>query len=344
MIKVCLDAGHYGKYNQSPANRNYYEAEAMWKLHLLQKKYLEQYGIEVVLTRSEQATDRNLYDRGAASKGCKLFISDHSNAVGSSVNESVDYPVAYVCLNGKADDIGLRLTECIKDVIGTKQDGRITTKKNSTGGEYYGVIRGAVAVGTPAMILEHSFHTNTKCTNWLLDESNLDKLAKAEAEVIAEWLALEREDVDLLNGFVTVTYKGEDGLNVRSEPKMGENVKEIVYGGTYAVVGISADKDWYKLKSGGYITANKKYVKFSATKPTVESYMVKIDVSAIYDKNLNVRERPDGSSKIMDTIKEDMSLTIVDEENDSNGKKWGLLKAYEDKRNGWIRLDYAKRV
>ena len=79
-MKICLDAGHYGKYNRSPADSRYYESEVMWKLHLLQKKYLEAYGIAVITTRENQEKDRSLYDRGAASKGCDLFISDHSNA------------------------------------------------------------------------------------------------------------------------------------------------------------------------------------------------------------------------------------------------------------------------
>ena len=46
-IKICLDAGHYGKYNQSPAVSKYYESDMAWKLHLLLKKELEAYGIEV---------------------------------------------------------------------------------------------------------------------------------------------------------------------------------------------------------------------------------------------------------------------------------------------------------
>ena len=99
-MKICLDAGHYGKYNQSPADKRYYESEMVWKLHLLQKKYLEAYGIEVITTREERDTDRGLYERGAASRGCDLFLSDHSNAVGDKVNNSVDYPAAYCAING----------------------------------------------------------------------------------------------------------------------------------------------------------------------------------------------------------------------------------------------------
>ena len=95
-IKVCLDAGHYGKYNRSPAVSSYYESDMTWKLHNYLKKELEAFGIGVVTTRTNQNTDRALYERGAASKGCNLFISVHSNAVGNGVNENVDYPVAYV--------------------------------------------------------------------------------------------------------------------------------------------------------------------------------------------------------------------------------------------------------
>ena len=59
-VKICSDAGHYGKYNQSPANGDYYESEVMWKLHLLQKKHLEGYGFEVVTTRADQEKDLGL--------------------------------------------------------------------------------------------------------------------------------------------------------------------------------------------------------------------------------------------------------------------------------------------
>ena len=53
-MKICLDAGHYGKYNQSPVNKAYWESEMTWKLHLLLKSCLESYGFEVTTTRQEQ--------------------------------------------------------------------------------------------------------------------------------------------------------------------------------------------------------------------------------------------------------------------------------------------------
>ncbi len=70
-VKVCLDAGHYGKYNRSPTVSSYYESDMTWKLHNYLKKELKAFGIGVVTTRTNQNTDRALYERGAASKGCK---------------------------------------------------------------------------------------------------------------------------------------------------------------------------------------------------------------------------------------------------------------------------------
>ena len=49
---------------------------------------------------------------------------------------------------------------------------------------------------------------------------------------------------------------------VRTAPCMGDNVDQVVYEGIYTVTGISADKRWYRLKSGLFITADAEYVMF----------------------------------------------------------------------------------
>lgn len=185
--KVCLDAGHFGKYNRSPANKDYYESDMSWKLHLLLKKDLEALGVEVITTRPNQATDLALTSRGKKSKGCHLFLSLHSNAVGSRVDENTDYPLAVVPVSGKGDELGKALAECIAKVMQTKQAGKYKPRKGING-DWYGVMCGAAQVGTIGLLIEHSFHTNTRSTNWLLNDSNLAKLAKAEAKIILEWL------------------------------------------------------------------------------------------------------------------------------------------------------------
>jgi len=190
-IKVCLDAGHIGPTcNQSPVVKTYYESAMVWVLHLKLKAELEARGFEVITTRASINTDMEVYARGAAAKGCDVFMSVHSNACAT---ESVDYPIVYRAYDNlnNVDTLGLALAKKIGEVIGTKQAGRTATRQNSSGGEYYGVQRGARAVGVPYyLLIEHSFHTNTAAATWLSNDANLAKLAVAEADVLANYFGI----------------------------------------------------------------------------------------------------------------------------------------------------------
>ena len=207
-MRICLDAGHYGKRNQSPAVKEYYESWVMWDLHLLLKEELEKYGFTVVTTRKEQSKDLALTSRGSLSKMSDLFLSLHSNAVGSGVNETTDHISVYHLMDDdgtKCDDVSKAFAEkiapVIADVMGIEKYKVLTRKSdNDRNGDgvmndnYYGVLHGARTVGTPGLILEHSFHTNTKSTKWLLNNSNLKKLAAAEAKCIAEFFGAEKKE------------------------------------------------------------------------------------------------------------------------------------------------------
>lgn len=206
--RICLDAGHYGKQNQSPAVKEYYESQVMWDLHLLLKAELERCGFTVVTTRREQNKDCDLYSRGALSKMSDLFLSLHSNAAGNDANESVDHISVYHLTDDDStacDDVSRAFAEKIAPVMAetmgvTKYKilARKSDKDKNRDGvmndNYYGVLHGARTVGTPGLILEHSFHTCTRSTKWLLEESNLQKLAKAEAACIAEFFSLETKE------------------------------------------------------------------------------------------------------------------------------------------------------
>ena len=198
MVKICLDAGHYGKYNQSPVNKKYYESEAMFKLtEYLKAELLTYKDCEVITTRANQKKDLALYDRGQKSKGCDIFISNHSNAVAQGINDNVDYVVVYRSYLNKnnADELGLRLAKAIANTMETKQTPRTNTRKSENGDrEYYGVLRGADAAKCPLFyIVENSFHTNTKSTEWLLKDDNLKKLAQTQAKMIADYFNLKKE-------------------------------------------------------------------------------------------------------------------------------------------------------
>lgn len=269
-IKICLDAGHYGDYNRSPVVPEYYESHMTWKLHLLLKKYLEQYGIEVITTRAEQKKDLGLYQRGATSKGCNLFISLHSNAVGGKVgNENVDRVMVYGPINGKGKDIADKLGKCIREVMSTKQGSYVETRQGNHG-DYYGVIRGATAVGTIGLLVEHSFHSCTRSARWLLEESNLDKLARAEAAVLAEYYGLSggqgntgTESGSGSTGDESVPFRVRvaiDDLNIRTGPgtdyaKTGRYTGKGVFTIVEVKAGQGSKAGWGRLKSGaGWIS------------------------------------------------------------------------------------------
>ena len=513
--KICIDAGHYGKYNRSPVAPEYYESDMVWKLHLMEKELLEGYGFTVILTRDNQETDRALYDRGHAAQGCVLFMSDHSNAC---QKETVDYPVVYRAFDdrGDADVLGLRIADVIAETMGTKQGGRTATRRGESGDEYYGVLRGARAAGLDNYyIVEHSFHTNPEAVRWLLKDENLRKLAEAKCRVIAEYFGIADTDsmiritgkasattgqmqayiketnadvdqsvIDMiplyleegrienirgdiafaqscletgnftfdgsavtlgqnnfcgmgvtrkgmkgnrfdtpqlgiraqvqhlkayadisplvnecvdpryqyvergcapylewlgqkenpsgkgwatgkgygnkiseilskilkkgddqdgnvgegapeqtgaakvkvkeLKGSLEITYKGEDGLNIRTSPCMGDNISQVVHGGLYIVTGISEDGDWYRLRSGLFISSNKEYVDFR------QAWTAKVSVDA-----LNIRPLPGLEKPAVGCIRDRGVYTVV-----RNVNGWGMLFSGQ----GYIRLSYTKPV
>lgn len=208
-VKIMLDAGHYGKYNRSPAVPAYYESDFTFKFTNMLKAALEGYGFKVGTTRTDQAKDLGLTDRGKAAAGYDLFISIHSNAVGSGVNNSVDYPVAITMVNDdkvsideESKAVGEILAQVVAAAMGTSQAARTYTKlsANDRDGngikddEYYGVLHGAKLVRVPGIILEHSFHTNAKAAAWLLIESNLQAMAAAEAAALASYYGMRKQE------------------------------------------------------------------------------------------------------------------------------------------------------
>lgn len=253
MSKVCLDAGHFGYYNRSPFNSKYWESQRMWLLQEYLADELEAKGIDVIKTRTNQAADLALTARGKKAAGCDVLVSLHSNA---SSRPSVDYVVAFVPLNGTGTALGQKLADCVADVMGTTQKARTATKRGNHG-DYYGVIRGAVSVGVPGIILEHSFHTNPEVTAWLMSDANLKKLAKAEAECIAAHLGVKDKPTAPEKDHLYQVRVSIDNLNIRSGPGTKYASKGHIEPGVYR---IKSEKGiWLELYSDvGWISS--KYV------------------------------------------------------------------------------------
>ncbi len=273
-MKICLDAGHYGKYNQSPVNKAYWESEFTWKFHLLLKAELERYGVEVITTRADQAKDLALISRGKKAQGCDLFLSIHSNACNS---ESADHPLACCCISGKCDVLGLQIAQTVQRVMGCKQPGRITKKKGDHGNyDWYSVLHGASQVGVPGILMEHGFHTNRANTEWLLNDANLKRLAEAEAETIADYYGLTKQPGGTSapepsapaaatgEGFLIKVVCAE--LNVRRGVGTGFPIATVVHKGeVFTITETCKAPDgglWGHLKSGaGWINVGSAYCK-----------------------------------------------------------------------------------
>ena len=205
MPKILLDAGHYDKYNKSNVHSPYYEGTQMWKLYNHLKIQLEKYGFTVGSTKSSingyPKTNGNddVYKRGQMAKGYDLMISLHSNACGT---ESVNRAVIIYPMSGAKSDLAAQLGQCVKSTMGLSSyqlmqrdynTGNMYSGVKSAQKDYYGVIRGSVAQGVPCVIIEHGFHTNTAVAKWLMNDVNLQKLAEAEAKVIAEHFGIKKQ-------------------------------------------------------------------------------------------------------------------------------------------------------
>lgn len=216
-IRICIDPGHYLGCN---SNGTYAEGTQMLLLGMKLKSSLESFGSNGVsfadarITRTGSATaetfssgvtseltisDKNtaLRTRGVYAKSCDFFVSLHTNAL-SNWNETNMWGV-YSFLNltalGNSSDkqLAFSLGQTASQAItpgGVSVDSRSrftssnVIDKRSDGMTHYKVLRGADSVGVPGILLEHSFHTNPAVRTWLMNDANLNTLARAEAVTI----------------------------------------------------------------------------------------------------------------------------------------------------------------
>lgn len=201
---VVLDPGHYGSTYNPGAVKGYYESEQMWKLCRLQKAAMEAYGIKVIVTRSVQAKDLALVERGKLAAGADIFESLHSNGCDT---ERVDRPECIYlvdddcgAIDAQSKEFATLMAQTVRDCMDTDDPAKVFSRKSSydrdgdglKNDDYYGVLYGAHQVGTAACITEHSFHTNKAKAAWLLDDANLKKLAEAKAKAYAQWFGVEK--------------------------------------------------------------------------------------------------------------------------------------------------------
>lgn len=116
----------------------------------------------------------------------------------------------------------------------------------------------------------------------------------------------------------------------------GKDVPSWVYKKKIYVRAINGDKITFSILKTGAVTGitYKKYVVGCEAKVELKPYLAQVTIDA-----LNIRAGAGTNYNIQGVIKDRGTYTIVEE---SNG--YGLLKAYQKKRNGWIYLGYTKKV
>lgn len=234
-LKICIDAGHHG-LRDNEGYYGYYESAFVWKIHLALIEELKKYeGVEIVTTRQDinekVPFDKDISEiktenraRGRKAVGCDLFISLHTNACETpSVDRAVVFHSVRLPFAEMATRFGKKLYALFAAEFGSTQKYQIcqvTMSKTITDWDYYGVLVGASSVGVRGIIIEHSFHTNAAFCKWAMKDGSAEKVAKADAEAIAEQFKLElkREKRTYeIGGFYTI-LKGDKYTNGKAVP------------------------------------------------------------------------------------------------------------------------------
>ena len=183
---VCLDPGHGpGNVNGSPDGA-YKEHEFTWDLYTRLKPLLEQQGVKVVCTRTQDQVP-GLTARANVSNraGADLFVSLHSNATGGGGWSSARGFVAYTSSGPESAERNQAAVDIINAV---KAQGVVLF---GTGKPYHELFTVLTATTAPAVLLECGFHTNQEDVALLSDSAYRDKLAAGIANGILTYLGMD---------------------------------------------------------------------------------------------------------------------------------------------------------
>lgn len=200
MFKVTIDAGHDNNSNISPTNKMYIEGRRMFTLAGYLKDALENYGIQVVLTRTRVTDNPTLQQRGvmAGKNGSDLFVSLHSNAPAARTDGSYDKTITGTEVYYSLTDMGNvaladKLGKAAAKLMGHEWRGSFIKRFSAEypNWDWFGVIRSAAQNGCKAaFLIEHGFHTCDADIAFLMSDCELEQLASAEAKVIAEYFGI----------------------------------------------------------------------------------------------------------------------------------------------------------
>jgi N-acetylmuramoyl-L-alanine amidase len=145
-----------------------------------------------IIPRNQNENDQDWRNRdnlvrGQKSEGFDLFIQLHSDGI-DPVPNATDHATAIYPMDGRNNTqaLGQSICDAIKSTMELNGTSSIRTAVTDAGNdERFFVMKGARSVNCPRyFIVENSFHSNSRAAHWLMQNSNLRRLARAYAEVI----------------------------------------------------------------------------------------------------------------------------------------------------------------
>lgn len=217
---IVLDPGH-GGHDPGAVAFGTNEKDLNLKVAEFTKEYLSKYyGVKILMTR-EDNTFLSLSERYRFSNenNADLFVSLHMNA---SKSHKLKGASVYISRQEEFYNQTKDLAESILENLcglGIENEGVKTRKSRKSNADYYGVIRGNVANGIPAILIEHGYMDNKTDFAYMDSDEALRQLGLMNANAIASYYNLELKEVKLEEYHVlarkiinTMVYKTEPVL------------------------------------------------------------------------------------------------------------------------------------
>lgn len=188
---VCLDPGHGPETVNTSPDGTYRESEFAWDMYGRISALLEERGINTVCTRTED-TKPSLTERCAVSNsaGADCFVSIHTNAEGVTGWGTAKGLEVYT---SSGPDSAKR-NVLARDILDRLEAEGVTLRNGPL--KYSMELTVLVKTNAPAVLIEYGFHTTQSDVTLLKDASYRDKLARATARGVCDFLGVEWPEAD----------------------------------------------------------------------------------------------------------------------------------------------------
>lgn len=188
---VCLDPGHGPETVNASPDGTYRESEFAWDMYGRISALLEERGINTVCTRTED-TKPSLTERCAVSNsaGADCFVSIHTNAEGVSGWGTAKGLEVYT---SSGPDSAKR-NVLARDILDRLEAEGVTLRSGPL--KYSMELTVLVKTNAPAVLIEYGFHTTQSDVTLLKDASYRDKLARATARGVCDFLGVKWPEAD----------------------------------------------------------------------------------------------------------------------------------------------------